>query len=413
MEGHYSYINPDGSQPYRYWLRSDCNAETAMTFAIAHALKENKQYSNIATNLMDFIFNTDAFLTPSSKNPQMSSYGLMGWAGTHPSRYYGDDNARVILGSILAAQTLDNHQWDKQIAVMILANFRTSGSKGFRGNALNGEDIDQTNWQTLMEAPLVNPAPHYESWLWATYLWLYDKTGYRPLLDKARKAIEITMGSYPDNWIWTNGIQQERARMILPLAWLVRVEDKHQHRAWLRQICDDLLTHQVACGALQEALGESSKGRYGAPESNAAYGQNEAPVIHANGEPLADMLYTSNFAFFALNEAARATNDPKYLQAVDRLADFLVRIQSSSARRADLDGCWFRAFDFENWEFHGSNADHGWGAWGTLTGWIQSFITTTLALQLKETSYWDITKESRIGSSIETLWSEMLPGMEH
>lgn len=32
------------------------------------------------------------------------------------------------------------------------------------------------------------------------------------------------MASYPEQWSWTNGIQQERARMILPLAWLYRVE---------------------------------------------------------------------------------------------------------------------------------------------------------------------------------------------
>ena len=206
------------------------------------------------------------------------------------------------------------------------------------------------------------------------------------------------MAGYPENWIWTNGLQQERARMILPLAWLVRVEDTEQHRKWLSQICDDLLEYQVSCGALREVLGDGTQGRYGAPKSNMDYGTTEAPVIHTNGEPVADMLYTSNFAFFALNEAAQATQNPKYLKAVNQLADFLVRIQSTSSGRADLDGCWFRAFDYENWEYYGSNADHGWGAWGTLTGWTQSFITTTLALKVQKTSYWDMTNTTTIGS---------------
>ena len=31
------------------------------------------------------------------------------------------------------------------------------------------------------------------------------------------------MEAYPDRWNWTNGLQQEKARMILPLAWLYRV----------------------------------------------------------------------------------------------------------------------------------------------------------------------------------------------
>ena len=413
MEGHYSYINHDGSQPYRYWLRGDCVAETAMTFAMANSIKENKQNGEIANNLMDFLFNSDTFKTSSSKIPEMSSYGLLGWAATRPSRYYGDDNARILLSSILSSQMMENNKWDIQILELILANFRTSGENGFRGGALNGKDIDAKTWQTLMQGKFENIAPHYESWLWATYLWLYDKTEYRPLLVKAKKAIKITMANYPSNWKWTNGIQQERARMILPLAWLVRVEDTREHRDWLNAVCDDLLKNQVEEGALREELGEGNKGRYGAPKSNENYGHAEAPVIHTNGEPIADMLYTSNFAFFALNEAAQATQNPTYIEAVDKLAEFLVRIQSSSAGRGDLDGCWFRAFDYKNWEYYGSNADHGWGAWGTLTGWTQSFITTTLALKLKKTSYWEVTKNSDIGNPIDAAWSKMLPGVEH
>ncbi|MFT4567935.1 MAG: hypothetical protein ACI9FN_002903 [Saprospiraceae bacterium] len=413
MEGHYSYINYDGSQPYRYWLRGDCVAETAMTFAIANDINGDKQNGEIAKNLMDFLFNSDIFKTSNSKDPKMSSYGLIGWTATHPSRYYGDDNARILLGSILSSQMMGNNKWDTQILELILANFRTSGENGFRRNALNGSDIDKKTWQVLMQGQFENIAPHYESWLWANYLWLYDKTGYKPLLNKAKKAIEITMAGYPDKWIWTNGIQQERARMILPLAWLVRAEDSKQHRKWLNQICDELLKYQVESGALREELGEGSMGKYGAPKSNKDYGHSEAPIIHANGEHVADMLYTSNFAFFALNEAAQTTKNPKHIEAVNKLADFMVRIQSSSSGRADLDGCWFRAFDYENWEYYGSNADHGWGAWGTLTGWTQSFITTTLALRVQETSFWDITKDSKIGSNIETVWAQMLPEVEH
>ncbi len=413
MEGHYSSINPDGSQQYRYWLRADCVAETAMTFAIANDIKENSQYLEISTNLMNFLFNSETFKTASSKDPDKSSYGLVGWADTHKDRYYGDDNARIIIGSVLAAQTMENPKWDKQILELILANFRTSGKKGFRGGTLMGNNIDQTTWQVLMERDLENIAPHYESWLWATYLWLYDKTGYKPLLDKAKTAISITMANYPANWKWTNGLQQERARMILPLAWLVRVEDTQQNRDWLNLMCDDLLKYQVECGAFREELGTGSNGKYGAPKTNAAYGTNEAPLIQFNGDPVADMLYTTNFAFFALNEAAQVTQNPKYLEAVNKLSDFLIRIQTTSSEHTDLDGCWFRAFDYENWEYYGSNADRGWGAWGTLTGWTQSFITTTLALKLENTSYWEKTKESTVGNQIDEAWQQMLPGIEH
>ena len=159
--------------------------------------------------------------------------------------------------------------------------------------------------------------------------------------------------------------------MILVLAWLIRVDDTTQHRAWLKQVATDLLAHQGACDGIQEEVGKSG-GQYGPPRSNAAYGTSEAPLIQANGDPAADMLYTTNFAFFGLNEAALATGDTFYQKATDKMADFLVRIQSQSDTHPDLDGAWFRGFDMDRWEYWGSNADHGWSVWGTLKNELQS-----------------------------------------
>jgi hypothetical protein len=231
--------------------------------------------------------------------------------------------------------------------------------------------------------------------MWACYLWLYDKTGYKPLLQKAKEAIRLTMEAYPDKWKWTNGIQQERARMILPLAWLVRIENTEEHRRWLDEVVEKLLSNQMECGAIREELGGAG-GSYGRTASNKAYGLREAPLIFENGDPVADMLYTSNFAFFSLNEAAHATGNKKYKIAVDKLSDFLTRIQIKSSRHKDLDGGWFRAFDYNRWDYWASNADVGWGAWSTLTGWIQSWIVSTQLLVERDNSYWELTKKSMI-----------------
>ena len=62
------------------------------------------------------------------------------------------------------------------------------------------------------------------------------------------------MKGYPNDWNWTNGIQQERARMILPLAWLYRVEPTEQHKQWLEFMTEELLKNQVACGGIREEL---------------------------------------------------------------------------------------------------------------------------------------------------------------
>ena len=143
--------------------------------------------------------------------------------------------------------------------------------------------------------------------------------------------------------------------------------------------------------AIREELGDPSKGSFGAERCNADYGQNEAPLIFRNGDPVADMLYTCNFAVFALNEAACATGDPKIRKMADSLGEFLVRIQVRSNSRKNVDGAWFRAFNYRNWDYWASNADAGWGAQSTLTGWIQSWIVATLALMEKGTSFWDVT----------------------
>ena len=116
----------------------------------------------------------------------------------------------------------------------------------------------------------------------------------------------------------------------------------------------------------------------------------EAPLIFDNGDPVADMLYTTNFAFVGLYEAAAATADPKYVEAVRRMGDFLVRIQVRSDAFEDVDGAWFRAFDYRDWDYWASNADAGWGAWSTLTGWIQSWIVGTLVRQEQGESLWEL-----------------------
>ena len=91
------------------------------------------------------------------------------------------------------------------------------------------------------------------------------------------------------------------------------------------------------------------------------------------------------------------------------MADFLVRIQSQSDTHPDLDGAWFRGFDMNRWEYWGSNADHGWGVWGTLTGWTQNWIVSTLALRHQQTSLGDLTKGSGIALHFERCRQHMLP----
>lgn len=406
LEGHCSFIYHDGKQKYRYWLRDDVQGESAMAFSLSGKLLGNDDFLKVARNLNNFSF--DKFRDGPRNDPKSPSFGLLGWSSTHPYVYYGDDNARSILGSMTAAAILQDNQWNQKLLECIVANFRTTGVNGFRGERLEDPDIQKNGWKHYFNGDLISPRPHFESWMWACYLWLYKKTGYEPLLERSKKGIRLTMEGYPDKWVWTNGIQQEKARMILPLAWLVRIEPTEEHKKWLDFMVNELLKNQVECGAIREELGDPAAGTFGKTKSNEDYGKHEAPLISHNGDPIADMLYTNNFAFAGLNEAAKATGDPKYIEAVNKLSDFLTRIQVRSEKYKNLDGAWFRAFNYQNWDYWASNADAGWGAWSTLTGWIQSWIISMQVLLEMDSSLWDITKDLPMEENWESVKKEML-----
>jgi hypothetical protein len=402
LEGHGSVIRYNGKQDYRYWRRNDVQGEVILAMTLVGNYFKDSSYKVVAKNMMEFAF--DEYTQGVRRDMKNPNYGLMSWASLYPNIYYGDDNARALLGYILANQEIRNEVWDRKIAACILANYRTSSRQGYRGSTgMLQEDIEKNGWRHYFDADYVNPHPHFESWLWACYLWLYDKTGYTPLLEKTRMGIATTMDAYPDKWRWTNGIQQERGRMILPLAWLVRIEPSEQHLKWLNNIIDDLLVNQVACGAIREQMGDPSLNYVGEAKTNDDYGKYEAPLIFRNGDPVSDMLYTTNFAFFGLNEAVQLTKNPAHRQALERMSEFLIRIQISSDKFKDLDGAWFRAFNYKNWDYWANNADNGWGAWCTLTGWIQSWIISTQIFLEMKTTYWDMTRESKIGNSADGL----------
>ncbi len=396
FEGQLSHILYNGSQQIHYWVRADNQGQVAYALAAAGNYFKEEHYYKIASNLANFIFYHSNLRSGPKNDKNSPAFGFIGWATTTPDVFYGDDNSRLLLGLIGAEAYLKTDRWNKQIAECIMANFRTTGREGFLRDRIEQTKLLKHGWKYYWDQNLINPHPHFEAWMWACYLWLYHETGYKPLLTKTENAIRITMQDYPKKWIWTNGLQQERARMILPLAWLVRIQDTPRHRKWLNEVVSGMLKYQAPCGAIEEELGTPGKGFCPPPKSNQAYGTGEEPLIFRNGEPVSDMLYTCNFALFALNEAAHATKNKKYEAAEKKLADFLIRIQVRSAKHEALNGTWIRTFDFGQWDYWGSNGDIGWGAWSTNTGWTQGWIVPSMVLLEKNQSFWTLTKRSTI-----------------
>ena len=406
LEGMRSEVDHLGRQPVIYNLRSDCVGESTLAFALRAGIANDTRSSRIASNLLDWLYSRSGLFIDAPEKP---SYGMIAWTPDQGGALYQDNDVRVMLGCMGTAAILGTDRWDEKLLINILANFRTTGRLGFRGERIEHPDLLKRGWRAFWDAPIIRLSPHFEAWTWAAYLWLYDKTRFAPLLDRTKLGIRLTMEKYPGGWFWTNGIQQERARMLLVLAWLVRVEDTPEHRAWLDRIATDMAASQDACGAIREEIGDVAMGYFPPPESNERYGTNEAPLIHANGDPVADLLYTCNFAFLGLHEAAAVTGNAGYQRMEDKLAEFLLRIQVRSEARPELDGAWFRAFDFKRWEYFGSNADAGWGAWCVESGWTQGWIPTVLDLRRRGTNLWDLTAKSAIAKHMDKIRPAMLP----
>ena len=296
LEGFRSRILCDGSQAVLWWRRHDNSGEIAGALTMAGTLLNDERFRQIGGNFGDWLY-TKSLLTQGDRaDLNNSAFGLAGWNDV--PRYYGnlhgydvyyaDDNARGMLGMIKAAAALQTDRWDERLAQCLLANLRITSQLGFSPERIDGP-LPPDQWRSRFDSQFTFFCPHHQAYLQACYLWAYRQSGDRLFLDRAKSAIRLTMEAYPDRWTWTNGqITLERARFLLPLAWLVRVEDTPEHRAWLDRMVNELLADQVECGAIRTRIVRS-------PTSNEAYGTGETSLVEQNGDPVSDLLYECQF----------------------------------------------------------------------------------------------------------------------
>lgn len=386
-----------------------------MVLMLADRLKAQSGHRKVAENLLEFLLLRSKMATGPKLDPENAAYGLLGWNEATKyfknedgfDVYYGDDNARCLLGALAASAMANQTRWQRRIWLAILANFRLIGMLGHQKPRYDQAPLAKAGWQHYHSSPIVLHDMNYQAYPWALFLWAYARTGFNPFLDRCERGIRLSFEAYPNRWRWSNSITSQQARFLLPLAWLVRVKDTAETRSWLRKIAEELLSHQHESGAIYEWTGPRGTGIQTPPTSNAQYGTAEGTLIQHDGDPAADLLYTMNFAFIGLHEAHVATRDPFYKQAADRIAGFLIRVQVHSKAHPQFHGAWYRAFDFKNWNYWASNSDAGWGAWCTESGWSQSWISTALAIRVLNESLWDILQTSPAYDGFEELSRQM------
>jgi len=404
FEGYEAGMDHNGRQRSRNWIRCDCCGETAMAMALDASATGNPETRKIAVDICDYVFSKALY----HNDPADPMYGFLNFC-TGWNVFYGDDSARVIMSALTVRSLFKIDRWDKRILKCALAYFRTAAQTGFRHNALNESSFKGKTWRDYSgDTGFTRLSPHYQGYAWAAYLWVYALTDFTPMLEKARRGLVACIENYPGNLYWTNSLTAEMARMVLPVTFLVRVDDNPEYRRWLKRICDDIISHMDECGAIEDYFGDLKKGAYPPPQSNEAYGTNEASLIQQNGDPATDLLYTANWAYLGLHEAALVLEDAGIDSACDRMTDFFCRIQVSSQDHPYLEGCWMRSFDFKKWEYWGSSADTGWGALCVESGWTNAVICAVMNMRRQKKSLFDLSARDSFKAIAPDIVREML-----
>ena len=153
LEGFSNTIEYDGSQVLGRGTRNDCAGETSMAMACSSVLSGKARDGQIAVNLNEFIYSFSDLAKGPRNDPASASFGLVGWSTPgSQGTYYGDDNARSLLGTIGASALLKSDRWDEQVLRCILANLRTTGKLGFRDNSLDEKKLQANGWRYYHDA---------------------------------------------------------------------------------------------------------------------------------------------------------------------------------------------------------------------------------------------------------------------
>ena len=188
FEGFESLMNNTGGQGQSIIIRTDCQGEMSGSLAWSGYIHGNAYHSTVSWNLLNFIYNTSIAQQGERNDPKSSAYGLLLWgvnAEVWNVTFYCDDNSRAILGTMMATALLHNNSAGLDSSVFvpnivraILGNFRLVSKAGFCPSRTNMDDLNKYGWGYYWNGTYQYDDPHYESWIWCSFLFTYHTTGY-------------------------------------------------------------------------------------------------------------------------------------------------------------------------------------------------------------------------------------------
>jgi hypothetical protein len=351
FECYMSSIQPRGggvggnvsTQLLRPVVRTDCVGEAAGGLAVgAWDEVSDARAVDVATNLLDYLFfNSTALAAWPRSDPSTAVGGTLLWGTNllppHSQTIYADDQCRIFYSAAFAGAVLNTSRWERPLAHVLLGNLRLMNRAGYFHTSVTADAVMAAGWQSFYNDTSHNENNYYQAAGRAAMILGYTLTSDTVFLDRTAAGLASSMAAfYANALVCQVGLTSEAARMLLPLAWLVRINDTALHRRWVSDIADVLLRRQVACGAIHELpYGMNNSATRGAPkpcmhrppESNAEYGTGESTMSQTAADPASDLLYSNNFALHSLHEAAVATGNKTLAMAASALRDFVIRAQ--------------------------------------------------------------------------------------
>ncbi|MFF0339040.1 hypothetical protein [Kribbella sp. NPDC004875] len=357
-EGFSNEIGFDGKLPFRPVPRGDCYTQTAHAFRMYADLAGFPRGRTIATNLMRQVVDEEQL---TDRNPLYGAFEPRGARTdlTATNNLFADDGGWIALFALISGE--------------LESGLRGVESLIRTANTELGLQVDPwrtpstlmvKGWDEFGRSPIedgLDLTSHWQSSALCAYLYAYGITGEPSYLEIAERGLDHMASHHPRARLETSRTC-EAGRFLLPLAGGYFYTRKPLYLETMLSLAEFLKSRQGPDGGFAEWDGKC-------PPSNEAYGVDEASIFQANGDPVTDQLYGTPFAAWALPIVHQITGEPVFEELAHGVLDYLSRIQIDDPDDEQLDGTWQRAFDFDAWEYFGSNADIGWGPYCVETGW--------------------------------------------
>lgn len=365
-EGFMTEIEPDGSQRLARTLRTDCIAEASLAFFADYLLSGNVASLKTSDNLEAFCYE--------KMQIQGGLYdGMIRWSNTAWNVCYQDDNARVMIPSLLKMMYTGNYRYLNACCKALDFLVKTTGPDGLRPSRTDNLILDEAEMKRLHSTPANFPCAHYNAFYSATLLLCGKLAKRKDFIEVGIKGLESIMAVYPKT-IREQSETQELCRLILPLSWLYWTTKNPKHKDFLYQVTKDLQKMKHSSGAYLEW--DSDYSAACSQKENA-----ECSLLTQNGDPVTDLLYSLNWLPLGFCHAYFITEDPYFYQLWKEISTFMIRSQIHSDNPT-IDGSWARGFDVDKMEVYGLPNDVGWGPWAIESGWTVSEILAGLGLGL-------------------------------